>query len=177
MPLESIGVLMRRASRGGYALGYFESWNLESLQGVIDAAEQTRSPVIIGFNGGFLSSAGRRAAENLAWYAALGGRPPGRPRSPAASSSMNARRTSGSGRPSPAASTWSCRPIRNSPFDRYARWVTALTRLAHAQEVAVEAEIGELPAGVAGHGSAGGTLTDPAWRPSSPRPPGSTSWP
>ena len=55
MPLEAISVLMRRACRGGYALGYFESWNLESLQGVIDAAEQTRSPIIIGFNGGFLS--------------------------------------------------------------------------------------------------------------------------
>ena len=25
----------------GYAVGYFESWNLESLQGVVDAAEQT----------------------------------------------------------------------------------------------------------------------------------------
>ena len=28
---------MRR--RGGYAIGYFEAWNLESLQGVLDAAE------------------------------------------------------------------------------------------------------------------------------------------
>ena len=46
---------MRRAVHGGYAVGYFESWNIESLQGVIDAAEQTRSPIIAGFNGGFLS--------------------------------------------------------------------------------------------------------------------------
>ena len=42
MPLEAIGPMMRRAARGGYAVGYFESWNLESLQGVVDAAEQTR---------------------------------------------------------------------------------------------------------------------------------------
>ena len=71
-PWKRFGVLMRRATRGGYALGYFESWNLESLQGVIDAAEQTRSPIIIGFNGDFLSSPDRLARETLAWYAALG---------------------------------------------------------------------------------------------------------
>lgn len=56
----------------GYAIGYFESWNLESLQGVLDAAEQTRSPVIVGFNGGFLSHGDRLAAERLALYGALG---------------------------------------------------------------------------------------------------------
>jgi len=72
MPLESIGVLMRRASEGRYALGYFESWNLESLQGVIDAAEETRSPIIIGFNGEFLSRPDRLARERLDWYGALG---------------------------------------------------------------------------------------------------------
>ena len=54
MPLESIGSLIQRALRGEYVVGYFESWNIESLQGVIDAAEQTRSPIIVGFNGGFL---------------------------------------------------------------------------------------------------------------------------
>ena len=55
MPLESIPSMLRRAVQEGYAVGYFESWNLESLQGVVDAAEQTMSPVILGFNGGFLS--------------------------------------------------------------------------------------------------------------------------
>ena len=71
MPLEAIGPMMRRAASGGYAVGYFESWNLESLQGVVDAAEQTASPIILGFNGAFLS--GRRAApERLELYAALG---------------------------------------------------------------------------------------------------------
>ena len=72
MPLEAIGPMMQRAVEGGYAVGYFESWNLESLQGVVDAAEETGSPVILGFNGDFLSRPARRAAERLAWYAALG---------------------------------------------------------------------------------------------------------
>jgi len=37
MPLESVTELMRDAVTNGYAIGYFESWNLESLEGVIDA--------------------------------------------------------------------------------------------------------------------------------------------
>ena len=161
MPLEDMGVLMRRASRGGYALGYFESWNLESLQGVIDAAEQSRSPVIIGFNGGFLSSAGRHAAEKLAWYAALG-------RAAAGSASVPC----GLLFNECPSDEWVRQAIAGgfnlvmpadpeAPFDRYTLWVAELTRLAHSRGVAVEAEIGELPAGLAGHGSAGGTLTDP----------------
>ena len=59
MPLEPIDLMMHRGRGEGYAVGYFESWNLESLQGVIDAAEETRSPVIIGFNGAFLSGPDR----------------------------------------------------------------------------------------------------------------------
>ena len=35
--------MMRRAREGGYAIGYFESWNLESLYGVVEAAEEARA--------------------------------------------------------------------------------------------------------------------------------------
>ena len=55
MPLTPIDELLQNAREHRYAIGYFESWNLESLQGVLDAAEATRSPIIIGFNGEFLS--------------------------------------------------------------------------------------------------------------------------
>src|SRR5436305_10109563 len=72
MPLEPIYELTRHACKIGYAIGYFESWNLESLQGVIDAAEETRSPIIIGFNGDFLRRPDRLARERLDWYGALG---------------------------------------------------------------------------------------------------------
>ncbi|MCL4417758.1 MAG: class II fructose-bisphosphate aldolase, partial [Actinobacteria bacterium] len=34
-----------------HAVGYFESWNLESLLAIADAAEAKRSPVIIGISG------------------------------------------------------------------------------------------------------------------------------
>src|ERR1700747_3248353 len=72
MPLWAISELVRHAREHGYALGYFESWNLESLQGVLDAAETTRSPIIIGFNGEFLSHPDRKLSERLQWYAELG---------------------------------------------------------------------------------------------------------
>src|SRR5665213_3034144 len=72
MPCENVNELMMRAQREGYALGYFESWNIESLQGTLDAAEASRSPVILGFNGEFLSRSGRAAQERLELYAALG---------------------------------------------------------------------------------------------------------
>ena len=72
MSLESIAQLTQAAKRGEYAVGYFESWSFESVQGVIDAAEQTRSPVIIGFNGEWLAERKGAAFEELRLYAALG---------------------------------------------------------------------------------------------------------
>ena len=63
---------MAEAELGQYALGYFESWNLESLQAVTDAAEATRSPVILGFSGLHLPHPARIVKEHLNLYAALG---------------------------------------------------------------------------------------------------------
>lgn len=161
MPLEPIGVLIQRALRGGYAVGYFESWNLESLQGVVDAAEHARAPVVIGFNGEFLSGEDRLAEERLSWYAALG-------RAAASSASVPC----GLIFNECSRDDWIVRAIETgfnlvmpadpaAPFDTYARRVAALANLAHAHGVAVEAEVGELPAGLAGHGNQEGSLTDP----------------
>ena len=72
MSLVSFKDLMTEAERGQYAVGYFESWNLESLQAVADAAEVTQSPVILGFSGAYLSHPARLVKERLSLYAALG---------------------------------------------------------------------------------------------------------
>jgi ketose-bisphosphate aldolase len=64
--------LLADARRRGYAVCYCESWNLESFQAVIEAAEELGSPIIVGFNGGFLMHASRRRPENLAFYAGMG---------------------------------------------------------------------------------------------------------
>jgi ketose-bisphosphate aldolase len=72
MPRVSFARMMQDAERRGYAVGYFESWNLESLEAVADAAEAARSPVILGFSGIALPHPGRVQREHLADYAALG---------------------------------------------------------------------------------------------------------
>jgi ketose-bisphosphate aldolase len=161
MPLESIPRLLAGCRAGGYAVGYFESWNLESLQGVLDAAEQTQSPVIVGFNGEFLSHEARLASERLALYGALG-------KAAAESSSVPcgfifnecpddswvlAAVESGFNLVMPADPSCS--------YDDYARRVKRIVAYAHARQVAVEAELGELPWGKAGADAHPGQLTDP----------------
>ncbi len=54
MPLVSMRQMLQDARDKNYAIGYFESWNLESLDAVIESAEELRSPIIIGFGGGAL---------------------------------------------------------------------------------------------------------------------------
>lgn len=161
MPLEPINQLMAAARAGGYALGYFESWNLESLQGVIDAAEKARAPVIIGFNGEFLSGPHRRATERLAWYGALG-------KAAAESASVPVgfifnecpddawvRRAASAGfnlvMPADATAT----------YEDYERRVREIAAHAHGLGVAVEAELGHLPCGSSGTIDDSGTMTDP----------------
>jgi fructose/tagatose bisphosphate aldolase len=72
MPLISFYEMMSEAEQGGYAVGYFESWNLESLLAVADAAEATRSPVILGFSGLSLPAPSRVVVDRLEPYAAMG---------------------------------------------------------------------------------------------------------
>lgn len=162
MPLVAIPTLFQNALEHHYALGYFESWNLESLQGTIDAAEKTHSPVIIGFNGEFLTHSGRTAQERVAWYGALG-----RAAAESASvpcglifnecaSDIHLRQavTAGFNLVMPA--------DPDVKFADYERWTRDLVDFAHPQGVAVEAEIGELPSGETGTiSTAHSSLTDP----------------
>src|SRR5688572_25244694 len=71
MPLVAMNQMLADASRGGYAVCYCESWNLESLQAVVEGAEELKAPVIAGFNGGFLMHPSRSKPEDLAFYAGM----------------------------------------------------------------------------------------------------------
>lgn len=141
MPLESIDRLMSHAQHHDYAVGYFESWNLDSLQGVIDAAEKTRSPVIIGFNGEFLSQRAGATAKELSLYGALGRAIAERAGVPCGFIFNECSKT-----------PWLESAIRAGfnlvmPADvgsapgHYTNEVKRLTALAHGQGVAVEAEV------------------------------------
>jgi ketose-bisphosphate aldolase len=63
MPLVSMQSLLARALNGRYAVGYFEAWELYSLEAVLEAAEESRSPCILGFGG---------AVTEPEWYGAHG---------------------------------------------------------------------------------------------------------
>lgn len=150
MTLSPMSDMLARAHKGGYALGYFESWNIESLQGVIDAAEKTRSPVILGFNGDFLTRPDRLTREEISWYGTLG-------RASAEAASV------------PCGLIFNECPFENDvrqaihagfnlvmlassdrTYEEYTRCVADLVAYAHARGVAVEAEMGELPVGSTG---------------------------
>lgn len=49
MPIVAMQTLLARALEGHYAVGYFEAWDLYSMEAALAAAEQTRSPCILGF--------------------------------------------------------------------------------------------------------------------------------
>ncbi|MEP7257063.1 MAG: class II fructose-bisphosphate aldolase [Flavitalea sp.] len=72
MALVSMNLLMSHALANKYAVGYFEAWNMESILAVVDAAQQTKSPVIIGFGGQFIGSKKRTIKENIYHYGCLG---------------------------------------------------------------------------------------------------------
>ncbi|OHE88899.1 MAG: hypothetical protein A3G75_12760 [Verrucomicrobia bacterium RIFCSPLOWO2_12_FULL_64_8] len=161
MPLEPVANLMADARHRGYAVGYFENWNLESLQGVLDAAEAVDAPVIVGFNGEFLSRTERRTSERLALYGALG--------KAAAESS-----------PIPCALVFNECPKdswvlaaaelgfnlvmlvdQSVPYENYLARVKGIVEFSHRRAVAVEAELDELPSGASGRVEGETKLTDP----------------
>lgn len=158
MAVVGLTDILRNAQLGGYGVGYFESWDLASLEAVLDAAEEERSPVIVGFGGMMvdpdwlqrrgivmLGPAARAAAERASVPAAV--------MFNEAQTLAQARIALGSG--------FNCLLLSTDAMSRsQALNVTAdLVRQAHAADVAVEAELGRLPDAAA---DAPGEMTDPA---------------
>jgi ketose-bisphosphate aldolase len=153
--------LLAKAREGGYALGYFEAWDSYSLEAVIEAAEAENAPVILGFGctmvsetwlerGGIeiLGSLGHTLAERTHLPVAL---------------LLNEAHTyqqclagiqAGFNAVMLDTSAWQVEPAIEQ--------VRELVRVAHAQYVAVEAELGHLPnATERGIDASLASLTDP----------------
>lgn len=54
--LASMKEMLLKAQKGHYAVPHFNVWNVEMLEGVMDAVEEGRSPVIISFGTGFVKN-------------------------------------------------------------------------------------------------------------------------
>lgn len=160
MPLVPVQELMRAALDGQYAVGYFESWNLESLLGTIDAAEAAQAPIIIGFNGEFMSDPHRIAPERLTWYGALGRAAAEDARVPCAFI-FNECPLDDWVRRAVLAGFNLVMPVpgEHESIAEYAARTAAIVEYAHARGVAVEGELGTLPFG--GGADADGEVTDP----------------
>jgi fructose-bisphosphate aldolase, class II len=159
MPLVSLPSLLANASKDGYAVCYCESWNLESLQAVIEAAEECRSPIIAGFNGGFLRHRARAKPENLAWY--TGFRCALERAQVPVVFLLNESDSLDQIREGIELGFNAVMPENEGlGLEAYRELVNAVVAVAHRRQVAVEAQIGTLPMGGAGN-SGHSEITDP----------------
>jgi fructose-bisphosphate aldolase class II len=133
--------LMNKAVRDDYALGYFESWSLESLQGVIDAAQETRSPIIIGFNGEFLSQRAGASPEDVYSYGALGAALAARASVPCGFIFNECTHEKWLERAITAGFNLVMPANHGGAPGEYARRVRRLAEIAHARGIAIEAEL------------------------------------
>ena len=161
MSLIPVNEMMADARQKGYAVGYFESWDIASLEGVISAAEQARSPIIIGFNGEFLSNSNIDKQVCLNMHGALGRAAAESARVPCAFVFNECPLDSWVEYATRAGFNLVMPADAGATHDDLTRRVADLTRISHSRGVAVEAELGVLPCNVAGHSEGDGSLTDP----------------
>jgi ketose-bisphosphate aldolase len=158
MPLLSLTELLTAARRGGYAVCYCEAWNLESFEAVLDAAEEVQSPVIAGFNGGFLNYSERPRPESLSWYAGMGA---GLRESPVPAAFLLNETDDFAQITRAIELGFNAIMVDNDHLASkdYKPLVKKVTRFAHQAGVAVEAAVGHLPDG---SGGAHAETTDPS---------------
>ena len=148
--------LLADARRGRYAVCYCESWNLESLQAVVEAAEEEQAPIIVGFNGGFLIHPARSRRENLAYYAALGLAL----RQSTAPMAFLLNETDDLSQIEQGIDLGFNAVMVESAhlqLDEYRRLVKKVVAIAHARSASVEAQVGQLSDSLHSHGQ----MTDP----------------
>jgi len=150
MPLIPSPRLFQVARERRFAVGFFESWDIASTQGVIDAAEEAEAPVIIGFNGDFMSGDERVAGERVQLYGALGRAAAETARVPCGLIFNECPKDQWVRTAVDAGFNIVMPADPNASRVDYQRRVMALTAYAHAKGVAVEAGLEELPCGASG---------------------------
>ena len=152
--------LCRVARSRGFAVGFFESWDFASLQGVIDAAEEAASPIIVGFNGEFMSAKERVAPERVEWYGALARAAAESAKVPC---SVIFNECSRDDWVRAAVDSGFNLVVPDDPQAQpkdFRKRVKALVEYSHAKNVGVEAGYEELPCGASGEVQGESRLTD-----------------
>jgi fructose-bisphosphate aldolase class II len=157
MPLIPFPRLLHTARENNFAIGYFEAWNDDSLETVLEAAEQAVSPVVLGFGGlpvnqpwfnkwglGFAAALGRFAADKSKVPVSL---------------ILNETKTfKQAAEGIELGFNVVMLDSSSRPFEKNLEITKKLVYVAHQRNVAVQAELGHLP--VSGKETAS-TRTDP----------------
>jgi len=153
--------LLAEAQAGGYAVGYFEAWDIYSLEAVLEAAEDEDTPVILGFGGvmmepNWFDGGGLERLGALGLETARGSRVP-------VSFILNEVTTFAQVvRGIQAGFNVVMLDTSSLPYSEHVRLTRRVVEVAHAVGVGVEAELGSLPDASGEMGdSEVGRLSDP----------------
>jgi len=72
MPLMPFSQVMAAAESGGYAVGYFEPWDVASMLAILRGAEVAHSPIVLGLSGIYLPTALKMEIRHFAAFASAG---------------------------------------------------------------------------------------------------------
>src|SRR5258708_31011606 len=162
MPLVSMTALLQQAMLNGYALGYFEAWDIYSLEAVLEAAEEEQSPVILGF-GGLMADSSWLDSGGVEMLGAMGRTVARRSRVPVSFLLNEVQTFEQAVRGIDAGFNAVMLDTSSWPLEKAVEAVALLCTVAHARGVAVQAELGRLPdATAAGVDHAHFHLNDPA---------------
>lgn len=143
MSIVSLPELLEAAGKGRYAVGYFESWDVYTLEAVVAAAEAERSPVLIGI-GGLSTNHSWLRRQGIEIYGAAAQALARRASVPVGvlfnegDSFEEAAGALGAGYNAVMMHT------QGWPWDRLVADTAALVAAAHALDIAVEGEVGAL---------------------------------
>jgi ketose-bisphosphate aldolase len=143
MPLAGLPQLLSDARSGDYAVGYFESWDVYSLEAVLAAAELERSPVIIGI-GGLSANHEWLAGTGVEIYGAVCATLARRASVPTAILFNEAENFTEAAAALGAGYNSVMMHTQGWDWDRLIADTTALTAASHGLGIAVEGEIGAL---------------------------------
>jgi ketose-bisphosphate aldolase len=152
--------LLAEAQVGGYVVGYFEAWDIYSLEAVLEAAEAEDAPVILGF-GGVMMEPGWFDGGGLERLGAVGLATARAARVPVSLILNEVSTFAQVVRGIQAGFNAVMLNTSGLPYAENVRLTCQIVEVAHAVGVGVEAEVGTLPDASGEMGDEVGRLTDP----------------
>ena len=162
MTLHSLSSILNNAIKGNYAVGYFESWDSYSFEAILEAAEEEKSPIIMGFGATMLED--NWLDKNGIEFLAASGRALIKDAKVPVAFLLNETHTLEQAiRGVEAGFNTVMIDSHRWEVDKAKREVKALVDIAHKNSVEVEAEFGSLPDYLGGEiVDAKSYMTDPA---------------